>query len=311
MAEVTLTASMRSNLINMQQTADALGQTQDRLSTGKKVNTALDNPTNYFAASAHMQRANDLGARKDGMTEAIQAIKASSTGISGVKTLLETAKGIIESARTSNQSGLAALYKSFNTVAAQLKGLINDSGYKGTNFLNGSAVSLDVLFNETGSNKLTVNGFDGKVSALVNSDQIGTAAVHAGGFSNLGANVTNISAFVALNSFASLAGETAAAALAGFSKAYNLNAISNGLTAAISQLQAESSKMAANLSIINARLNFTNQLINTEKTGADNLTLADTNEEGANMLMLQTRNQLGTTSLSLASQAAQSVLRLF
>jgi flagellin len=52
-------------------------------------------------------------------------------------------------------------------------------------------------------------------------------------------------------------------------------------------------------------------MVNTLNTGADNLTLADMNEEGANMLMLQTRQNLGTTSLSLASQAAQAVLRLF
>jgi len=52
-------------------------------------------------------------------------------------------------------------------------------------------------------------------------------------------------------------------------------------------------------------------MINTLQTGADNLTLADMNEEGANMLMLQTRQSLGTTSLSLAAQAAQSILRLF
>lgn len=52
-------------------------------------------------------------------------------------------------------------------------------------------------------------------------------------------------------------------------------------------------------------------MIATLQTGADNLTLADTNEEGANMLMLQTRQNLGITSLSMASQAAQAVLRLF
>jgi flagellin-like hook-associated protein FlgL len=52
-------------------------------------------------------------------------------------------------------------------------------------------------------------------------------------------------------------------------------------------------------------------MINTLNTGADKLTLADMNEEGANMLMLQTRQALGTTSLSLSSEAAQSVMRLF
>jgi flagellin len=65
------------------------------------------------------------------------------------------------------------------------------------------------------------------------------------------------------------------------------------------------------LSIIQTRIDFTTDMVNTLKEGADKLTLADINEEGANMLMLQTREQLGTTSLSLASQAAQGVLRLF
>jgi flagellin-like hook-associated protein FlgL len=69
--------------------------------------------------------------------------------------------------------------------------------------------------------------------------------------------------------------------------------------------------MAGNLAIVNTRLDFTNNMINTLQKGADNLTLADMNEEGANLLMLQTRQALGTTALSLASQQAQSVLRLF
>ncbi|MFA5082613.1 MAG: flagellin, partial [Hydrogenophilaceae bacterium] len=188
---------------------------------------------------------------------------------------------------------------------------ISDSGYKGTNFLNGTAVSLDVLFNETGTNKLTINGFDAKVSGLLSTANAGSAGV-VGGFSNLAANITSISAFVAGSAVGDQNGTAASNGIvAGFSNAYNINAVAAGLTTAISQLQVQSSKMASNLSIVNARLDFTNSIINVEKTGANNLTLADTNEEGANMLMLQTRNQLGTTALSLASQAAQSVLRLF
>jgi flagellin-like hook-associated protein FlgL len=69
--------------------------------------------------------------------------------------------------------------------------------------------------------------------------------------------------------------------------------------------------LANNLSIITAREEFSAQMINTLGDGAAKLTEADMNEEGANMLMLQTRQALGTTSLSLASQAAQGVLRLF
>jgi flagellin-like hook-associated protein FlgL len=65
------------------------------------------------------------------------------------------------------------------------------------------------------------------------------------------------------------------------------------------------------MSVITIRQEFTTNMISTLQTGADKLTLADMNEEGANMLMLQTRQQLATTALSLASQAAQSVMRLF
>jgi flagellin len=309
MADITLTASMRNNLVSLQQTADLMNQTQTRLATGKRVNSALDNPTNFFSASAHMQRANDLSARKDGMTEAIQAIKASDSGITALKSLLDSAKGILETARTTSAAGLSSLYTQFNEVAKQIGQLINDSGYKGTNFLNGSSVSLDVLFNETGSNKLTMNGFDAKVSGLLDSTTTGVIGSTLG-ISNLAGTISNISTFVA-GSAAIDSTVVGYSAVAGFSNAETLNAIASGLTSAISQLQVQSSKLASNLAIVNARFNFTNSMIGVEKTGADNLTLADTNEEGANMLMLQTRNQLGTTSLSLASQAAQSVLRLF
>ncbi len=305
--EVTLTAAMRSNLISLQQTNRALEATQQRLATGKKVNTALDNPTNFFSAAAHLQRAGDLTSRKDGMMEAVQSIKASDNGIVGMKALLESAKGIVESARSTSTAGLPALYKSFNTVADQINQLIKDSKYKGTNFLDGTAVSLDVVFNETGTNKLTIQGFDAKLSGIlatnISNGGAGSAAVN-GGFSNLAGKFTAISGFVNGTN-------AGTATVAGFSNANVLNGIANGLTVAISQLQAQSSKMAANLAIVNARLDFTTGAVNIEKGGADNLTLADMNEEGANMLMLQTRNQLGTTSLSLASQAAQSILRLF
>ena len=85
----------------------------------------------------------------------------------------------------------------------------------------------------------------------------------------------------------------------------------DGIETATDTLRTEAKKLSNNLGIITAREEFTSQMMNTLEDGAANLTEADMNEEGANMLMLQTRQALGTTSLSLASQAAQSVLRLF
>jgi flagellin-like hook-associated protein FlgL len=274
--EITLSAAIRQNLTSLQQTEVLLNKTTERLSTGKRVNSALDNPTNFFAAAAHTQRANDLAARKDGLGEAIQTIKAANAGIEGVKALLESAKGLVESAR-SQTGDRQTTEDQFNEVISQIKQLVVDSGYKGTNFLGGTAVTLDALFNETGTNKLTLTGFDGNVSALE-----GTAS-----------------------NYLTTSGGT------DFSAASTLNAVASAINSAVSSLSTEAAKLSSNLAVINARLDFTNNLVNTLKEGADKLTLADTNEEGANLLALQTRQQLGVTSLSLASQAAQSVLRLF
>jgi len=304
-SQVTLTAAMRSNLTTLQATSNLLDRTQERLATGKKVNTALDNPTNFFSAAAHTTRANNLTNRKDGMTEAVQAIKATNAGIEGIKALLESANGIVATAATASSTSYDTLYTQFNTIIGEINDLIEDSKYKGTNFLGGTAVSLDVIFNESGTNKLTLQGFDAQFSALLNSNNIGANAATAGGFSALAANVLGGSA-ATISLFQSADGTAA-----GFSIAENLTAISNGITAALAVLEAQSTKLSSNLSIVNARLDFTNEMVNIELAGADNLTLADQNEEGANMLMLQTRNQLGTTSLSLASQAAQGILRLF
>lgn len=311
-SQITLTAAMRSNLTTLQQTASLLDRTQERLATGKKVNSALDNPTNFFSAAAHMTRANNLTGRKDGMMEAVQAIKATNTGIEGIKAMLESANGIIATAASTDAAaGYDTLYSQFNVIIGEINDLIKDSKYKGTNFLDGTSVTLDVLFNESGTNKLTLDGFDAQISALLNSAVNSGVNATNGGFSNLLAAIdlgsgALVSSFVAGSA---VSGVTTGAA--GFSNAYNLTAVSNGITAALSVLEQQATKLSSNLSIVNARLDFTTSVVNIEKTGADNLTLADQNEEGANMLMLQTRSQLGITSLSLASQAAQGILRLF
>jgi len=88
-------------------------------------------------------------------------------------------------------------------------------------------------------------------------------------------------------------------------------ALTTELEAYADTLQTLSQSLSSNLSIVTSRLDFTQNMINTLNTGADNLTLADMNEESANMLMLQTRQALATASLGMASDAAQAILRLF
>ena len=81
MQPITLTCGMRANLVSLQNTNSLMEITQKRLSSGKKVNSALDDPVAYFTAVAHEQRASDLAARKDEMSEAVQTVKAADAGI--------------------------------------------------------------------------------------------------------------------------------------------------------------------------------------------------------------------------------------
>ena len=278
--EIALTGPMRQNLISIQKTTESMGVTQDRLATGKKVNTALDDPVNFFAAQGYLQRASDLAGRKDGMFEGIQITKAADAGIIAMTSLITQAKGIANAAlATSNTDSRASYATQFNQLMSQITSIAADASYKGTNLLNNN--TLTVKFNEDGTASLAVNGFI--ATTLLNLTLGFVGGTLAGG---------SIASWGSTND----AGiQTALAAI----------------NTATDYLRTKSKDLATNLNIISTRSDFTKDLITTLKTGADGLTLADMNEEGANMLMLQTRQSLGITSLSLASQAAQAVLRLF
>ncbi len=276
LSTINLTAGMRANLFSLQKTSKDMEMTQNRLSTGLKVNTALDDPLNFFAAQEHRTRAGDLASRKDGMSEAIQTVKAANNGIEGITNLIAQAKSLAQSALSAGSTDAGTLGIQFDEVINQLRNMAGDSGYKGINLLAGD--SLTVEFDaSSGDSILGIQGF-----TVSDAGTIAAEVTGAGWDDGAGAVDT----------------------------AVIQDAIS-ALEDTESVLRVEANKLSSNLSIITAREDFTSKMINTLSDGAAKLTEADMNEEGANMLMLQTRQALGTTSLSLASQAAQSVLRLF
>jgi flagellin-like hook-associated protein FlgL len=91
---VTLSASVRQNLLSLQSTADLLSTTQGRLSSGKKVNTALDNPTNFFTAQSLDARASDISNLLDSIGNGVQVLQAANTGITSLNKLVDSAKSI-------------------------------------------------------------------------------------------------------------------------------------------------------------------------------------------------------------------------
>lgn len=277
---ISLTAQMTTNLLSLQGTAKLMGITQDRLATGKKVNSAIDDPVAFFDADAHYQLASDYATFKNGMSEAVQTMKAATDTIESIKTLLNQMKSLATSAKSAAEQGDASdLSAQFADVREQIDFLAGDAIYKGINLLDSD--TLNVVFNVEGED-LEVAGFAGDANGLSVVD----VATAAWGGDGLSAALTSA----------------------------QIGAISTAITSiddAIATLRSQAKTLASNLSIVTTRQDFTDKMIATLKIGGDNLTLADMNEEGANMLMLQTRQALGIQSLSMASQSAQQVLQLF
>lgn len=127
--DVSLTAGMRSNLLSLQNTVKLLDRTQERLSTGKKVNTAIDNPVSYFAAQSLNSRASVIDSLKDSMGQAVQTVKAADKGITAITAMIEQAKGIAQEALSVEPtttpapvSGQATLSTQWATATVELDG---------------------------------------------------------------------------------------------------------------------------------------------------------------------------------------------
>src|ERR1700681_362254 len=94
MTGIVLSASVRQNLLSLQSTANLLSTTQNRLATGNKVNSALDNPTSFFTAQSLNNRASDISNLLDGIGNGVQVLQAANTGITSLQKLVDTAKSI-------------------------------------------------------------------------------------------------------------------------------------------------------------------------------------------------------------------------
>ena len=100
MGDIVLSSALRSNLTSLQSTASLLSQTQERLSTGLRVNSAIDNPTSFFTAQGLNNRASDLSQLSDDIGIAVDTLKAADDGIKAITTLVENLKSTANEALT-------------------------------------------------------------------------------------------------------------------------------------------------------------------------------------------------------------------
>lgn len=147
--DIALTSALRNNLLTLQNTQRQADATQFRLSTGKKVNSALDNPLNFFRAQSFGNRASDLTTLLDGINLSIRTIEEADKGITAINNLLDTAESIIDEAKTA--------YNGSSTTVATIRGLQSTA----TTTL-ATAATTDTLADLVGG----IEGFDGGANSL-------------------------------------------------------------------------------------------------------------------------------------------------
>ena len=180
-SDITLSSAVRSNLLALQNTADLLGSTQEKLATGLKVNSALDDPTAFFTASSLNSRANDLSRLQDFVGNAVQTIKAADEGISAITKLVESAEA------TARQ----ALQSAGNTATSigdvdTTSGVIDDFGATNTSTNDVTAATHDdFTATHQGNAALTAANFNDFAAT-----QTGNAAVTAANFEDFAATLT-------------------------------------------------------------------------------------------------------------------------
>jgi len=243
------------------------------LSTGLKVNSALDDAAAFFTAKALSNAANDLEGLKGNIGLAVSTIQSAIDGIDAITELVNQAKGLASNAKaTGDTSERSTLAVQFNELLKQVNAIANDSTFNGLNLLKATPDNLAVEFNTDNTSNLTITGLD--ATTATSGINIATAANNFGLTANIDTALTEIGS-------------------------------------ALTELRSNASTLGSNNTILSTRLDFTQSLVSTQQGGEAKLTLADLNEESANLLALQTRQQLGINSLALAAQSERSILALF
>jgi len=171
MSGIVLSASVRQNLLSLQSTAELLSTTQNRLATGNKVNSALDNPTNFFTAQGLNNRANDISNLLDSIGNGVQVLQAANTGLTSLQKLVDTAKSIANqvlqspvgySAKSTTTSATVVgpasnLVDGVNIKSADTLTIAATGGGTATSITFGASESLDQLNAALAANNVTAS----------------------------------------------------------------------------------------------------------------------------------------------------------
>jgi flagellin len=263
-------------LQNLNVTGAELGQTQQRISTGRKVDSAKDNGSTWAIAQSMRATSTSLNAVKDSLQRGQSTLDVALAAGSAVSDLLlqMKEKALAASDTTLDTSGRSALNEDFKALRDQLGKTVANADFNGTNMIKTGGGSIAALANAAGTSKITV---------AAQSLALG------------GANIANITA---TSSIGSTTASTAQAMIA-------------TVNTAIGKVSTALAKMGTGSKALDLHLSFTMKLQDTLDNGVGNLVDADLAKESAKLQSLQTRQQLGVQALSIANQSTSALLGLF
>lgn len=294
-SSVTLTAATRQNLLSLQDTAALTATTQNRLSTGKKVSSALDNPVEYFTAQSLDQRSGDLSNLLDGISNGVQAIQAANQGITSIQSLVSQAKSIANQALSTQitTTGTAATAYTAPTAATTVNLYVNGTA-KTVSLASGSTIdqTIALLNTSVGSGSFTKDTTGTKIILNASSDvEFKTAADQTAlGFTG------GTAASGPTYGTTTTVGQSADLSVSGVTTRASLSTQYNSLLTQIDQLASDASYNGTNL--IDGTGTNNNLTINFNPKGNSNLTVTATNETSSGLgLSAITSTSSGTSTI--------------
>jgi flagellin len=276
MNSVNTNAGALVALENLNATNSSLQSTQERISTGLKVNSATDNGAVWAVAQNERSTIGALGSVQDSINRGISTVDVAVSAGQTISDLLNQmkAKALAAADASSSSSDISNYANDFIALRNQIAKIVSTSDFNGVNMIKTSGSSVFALASASGAIKVTV-------------------PAQNFGLGNAGGALSTISTAATFTSHA-----TASAMLA-------------AVNTAISTVNAAVAKLGTGVNALQSQLSFVQSQTDTLTTGVGNLVDADVAKESANLTALQTKQQLGVQSLSIANQAPQFLLSLF
>ncbi len=311
---IALTQAQRHSVITLKDIAQLSERTQDRLTTGKRVNSVVDSAVAYFQSKSLSDRSEDFDVKKDGINQAISAMTTALNGVETIDTLLKQMKGMAEASKSQSTEERTTVSLQFIEIGNQVSELIEDTSYQGLNLLSRTQNKMDISFSNRTTSRIIFNGYDLNSTGVDNSRSLFTTAA----FDKL-LNMRAMSIVIDWGKVTTppIALGVAGQMVLGFSAMGDLNTgimladrVVKFLDTAIYRLRSFASDFGSTIGVLKARLEFTNTYVTDLSIGSDKLTLADLNEEGANLIALNTRQQVGLQALKVSGDQQSAILRL-